>query len=179
MTLPKPADPLLGAAKIVTIIACGLLIFIMVMLGIGLGAMTTVGRVELLTELAKLGAPASSIWLIGTAIILIFALVGIGYQFMRNLLGMINSVGEGDPFHPENANRLSRMGWLTLAGQVIVLPIAAISEHFSPYLDKADVQSDFGFGLDLGTVLLMLVLFILARVFRKGTQMREELEGTV
>jgi hypothetical protein len=36
-----------------------------------------------------------------------------------------------------------------------------------------------GGGISFGGFLLALVLFILARVFRKGTEMREELEGTV
>ena len=34
-------------------------------------------------------------------------------------------------------------------------------------------------GGDGSGVILVLVLFVLARVFRKGTEMREELEGTV
>ena len=41
----------------------------------------------------------------------------------------------------------------------------------------ADLRADFGFSG--GGLLLMLVLFILARVFRRGAEMREELEGTV
>ena len=38
---------------------------------------------------------------------------------------------------------------------------------------------DVDVGLDGGGILLILVLFILARVFRQGSAMREELEGTV
>jgi len=34
-------------------------------------------------------------------------------------------------------------------------------------------------GLDGGSILLILILFILARVFREGARMRDELEGTV
>ena len=34
-------------------------------------------------------------------------------------------------------------------------------------------------GLDVSGILLVVILFILARVFRHGTTMREELEGTV
>ena len=34
-------------------------------------------------------------------------------------------------------------------------------------------------GFDVNGLLLMLILFILARVFRKGADMRAELEGTV
>jgi hypothetical protein len=35
------------------------------------------------------------------------------------------------------------------------------------------------FAFWLGGVILSLTLFVLARVFRKGTDMREDLEGTV
>jgi hypothetical protein len=42
-----------------------------------------------------------------------------------------------------------------------------------------DRGNDVDFGLSFGGVLLALVLFILARVFRKGAEMRAELEGTV
>ena len=40
-----------------------------------------------------------------------------------------------------------------------------------------DATSDFGITLD--GILLAVILFILARVFRQGAAMREDLEGTV
>jgi hypothetical protein len=40
-------------------------------------------------------------------------------------------------------------------------------------------DADFDFGVSLGGLLLALTLFILARVFRQGAAMREDLEGTV
>ena len=43
--------------------------------------------------------------------------------------------------------------------------------------DKLKIDTDFGF--DGGGILLILILFILARVFRHGAAMREDLEGTV
>ena len=43
--------------------------------------------------------------------------------------------------------------------------------------ENADFTVDAGF--DLTTVLVIVVLFILARVFKHGAQMRDDLEGTV
>jgi hypothetical protein len=50
-----------------------------------------------------------------------------------------------------------------------------LSEHIKA--DKADLDINIGFS-GSGLV-LMLVLFILSRIFRHGAAMREELEGTV
>jgi hypothetical protein len=64
---------------------------------------------------------------------------------------------------------------LTAAIQVLAIPAAALAGSV------AHLAGPFGsrFGFSLGGVLLALVLFILARVFRQGAKMREELEGTV
>jgi Protein of unknown function (DUF2975) len=88
-------------------------------------------------------------------------------------------VGEGEPFRPENAERLSRMGWIAVIVQLVILPVAALAAWMAPYLDKVDADIHVNGGLDGGSILLTLILFILARVFREGTRMREELEGTV
>ena len=175
----KTNDPLLLAAKLIVGFAIGIMIFAMVMVGIGLGAVATVQRAELLAKLAEVGAPSSMIWLFGLALVLIFALLFLGVRFTLELSGIINSVGTGDPFQPKNGQRLGRMGWLALGIQAIGLVVAGIVRVLQPYAEKAGEKLDFGFGLDLGGILLALILFILARVFRQGTAMREELEGTV
>lgn len=179
MKRPVLSDPLLNAARILIYFAMGVIIFAMVMLGIGIGAIATVARADLLAELATAGAPGSSIWALGLALVLIMVLLGLAYRFVEKLLEIVNSVALGDPFDPANADRLSTMGWVAVAGQVIVLPIAAISAWFAPYLEKAGKDADLGFGIDFGSLLLIVILFILARVFRKGAEMRAELEGTV
>lgn len=49
------------------------------------------------------------------------------------------------------------------------------------YADEAhELHAEVGGGgIDASGILLVILLFILARVFRKGTEMREDLEGTV
>lgn len=175
----KPKDGLLAAAKVVVILCQFVFIFAMVMLGIGIGAILTVGRAELMSEIAISGAPAATIWLIALAMLTGMALLALGFRFFQELNGIIDSVDEGEPFRPENANRLSRMGWISVIAHVGVLPIAGLSLWLAPYADKVGQDVDVGAGVDVGGVLLTLILFILARVFRHGAAMREELEGTV
>jgi len=177
--LSKPRDGLLAAAKVIIVLCQIVFIFAMVMLGIGIGAILTVGQTELLAEIATSGAPAATVWLIALAMLTGMALLALGFRFFQELRGIIDSVDEGEPFRPENADRLSRMGWISVIVHVGVLPIAGLSLWLAPYADKVGQDVDVGAGVDISGVLLTLILFILARVFRHGAEMREELEGTV
>lgn len=175
----KPKDPLLGAAKVLIVLAQIVMIIGMVALGIGIGALLTVGMPELMAKLGEADSPELTVGFIAAAMLVGMGLLYLGLRFFKELLGIVNSVGEGDPFRPENAQRLSRMGWITVIAQAALLPLAGIAALVAPHIDKADVHARFDGGLDGGGILLTLILFILARVFREGTRMREELEGTV
>ncbi|MEL7219331.1 MAG: DUF2975 domain-containing protein, partial [Pseudomonadota bacterium] len=70
--------------------------------------------------------------------------------------------------------------WLLLAVQLLSIPLAALALTLVEWAgDIEDVQFSIGDGFDLSGILMVIVLFILARVFRHGTRMREDLEGTV
>lgn len=174
-------DLLLDAAQVVNILCCIALIFAMVLVGIGAGAIATVGHAGLVAKLAEAGAPAFVAWLLVGALLLIEVLLYLALRFLLELRGIVSSVGEGDPFHPENARRLSRMGWIALIGQVLILPLGALATWLEPFADKLgdNIEIKTSVGFDGGTILLILILFILARVFRRGAEMRDELEGTV
>jgi hypothetical protein len=113
-------------------------------------------------------------------------LIGLGivaalFVFFGRLRAIINTVGDGDPFVPVNAERLSLMAWLILgvhalamAAVPFALQLAQFAERFG---EEAEINIDGGF--DLSGILLVIILFILARVFRHGAEMREDLEGTV
>ena len=175
----KPKDGLLAAAKVVVVLSQIVFIFAMVMLGIGIGAILTVGRPKLLADIATSSAPAAAYWLIPLAMLTGMALLALGFRFFQELNGIIDSVDDGEPFRPENAVRLSRMGWISIIVHIGVLPIAGLSLWLAPYADKVGQDVDVGAGVDVSGVLLTLILFILARVFRRGAEMRADLEGTV
>ena len=96
--------------------------------------------------------------------------------FLKFLDAIVNTVAAGDPFVPENADRLRNMGWLMLVIQLVMAPAMA-------WLEWCLLTSLGQFGPDFhinGSGLLMvLTLFILARVFYHGAAMRQDLEGTV
>ncbi|PZU15567.1 MAG: hypothetical protein DI591_09455 [Citromicrobium sp.] len=95
---------------------------------------------------------------------------------------MVVSVSEGDPFVPANAERLSRMGWTALTGHLLALLVGALVLWFTHEVkDGANgkLVIEDHISISLSGIMLILTLFILARVFRQGAMMRAELEGTV
>lgn len=114
---------------------------------------------------------------VAIAVLLAFfaAFLTVAWFWLRELRAIIDSVGVGDPFNPGNAGRLERMGWLTVAAQVASIPGGALAGWVAHTFRKGGLDV----GIGLGGILMALVLFILARVFREGAKMREELEGTV
>jgi hypothetical protein len=176
-------DLLLLAGKIVTII-------LQAVVGIGIAALAialpalAIYRGEIVDVLADgRHIPLADLPLapaIGLLLALLLVLAAL-FMFFGKLRAIIATVGEGDPFAPANAQRLSRMAWLMLGVQVLTWPAALFAAELA---DWASQYEDFtldlsGDGFDLTGILLVIILFILARVFRHGAAMREDLEGTV
>lgn len=174
-----PKDPLLGSAKVLIVLTQIAIIFAMVMIGIGIGAMLSVSQAEVLKQIAEAGAPEFSFGLLVGFMALVMVLLGLAHKFFSQLSGIIDSVKEGEPFRADNADRLTRMGWISVIVHGTALVLAGIAKWFAPYLEQAGHDAELGFDVELTGVLLTLILFILARVFRRGAEMREELEGTV
>ena len=105
------------------------------------------------------------------------AVTAIAFYFFQLLGRIIDTVGANDPFTIENANRLTRMGWIALVFQIASFPIAALVAYLGDFVPSENLKVDFDFTLT--GLLLAIVLFILARIFRHGVEMREDLEGTV
>lgn len=174
-------DPLLT-------IACGILWFLCVVMAIGaIACLVAVPAIIIMQdrialELAKDMPAAPFPEFIGAlclVCVLAAVLVALLFRVFQLLRQMVDTVGLGDPFVPENARRLTRMAWLTLAVQVVGLPIGGLAMWIHEVTEGADGSDPQIGGIDGNGLLLMLILFILARVFRKGAEMRAELEGTV
>lgn len=173
----NPRDPLLAAARVVVGLLMGLFAVVGVIVTIGLGAILTVQRPEIIERAATANGGPVGYPLILLAFVLIIILMALSLLFLRELMRMIGSVEQGDPFQPFNADRLRRMGWLTVVSQLVLVALAGIGmavDGIRPALMAEDALN-----AAVGGLLLALVLFILARVFRIGAAMREELEGTV
>lgn len=178
-------DPLLAIAK-------GILWFLMgVMLVAAVACLVAIPTMhifqnEITIELAKEATPfpkGEFLWGCSAILLLATAIVLIVFRLFQLLKRIVDTVGQGDPFVPDNAGRLTQMAWLTLAMQLVTLPIGALAVWIATELAKSGAGhtdvNDLGFGISGNGLLLMLILFILARVFRQGAAMRAELEATV
>lgn len=178
-------DPLLATAKGILWFLMGVMLVAAVACLVAIPAMH-IFQDEMTIELAKEGKPfpkGEFLWACSGILLLATAIVLIVFRLFQLLKRIVDTVGLGDPFVPDNAGRLTQMAWLTLAMQLITVPIGALVIWVGNELDKSgaghtDVD-DLGFGISGNGLLLMLILFILARVFRQGAAMRAELEGTV
>lgn len=172
-------DPLLSLTR-------GLLTLFLILFGIGLVALVIVlvalpfpvGQGHII----ELGlADGVSSWRLAGRIVVMVLFIGIflasGFLFTLLLRRIIDTVSAGDPFSPANARRLQFMSYFT-----IILTVGAMLQPFlAAWVNELLRQSDrvemYSFSAD--GLLLALVLFILARVFRHGAALREDLEGTV
>lgn len=170
----KGRDPLLAAVRVILGIAmAGMLAAAAAFL---LAAPVIVAwRDRVVAQLAGHGAPPETIWVIVVLLLLSACLAVLGFYFSRHLYRIIGTVGDGDPFVPVNADRLRAMAWISVAVHVVAVPMAMLGN----WVRHVTHDLHFDAGLPLTGLFLALVLFILARVFREGTRMREELEGTV
>ena len=170
-------DPLLGTVRAVLSVGMiGAIVFMAITLASV--PLTLLWRGPILAEIGRRGAitlPPDFIWVICGIYVLIAVTASLGFLFLRALRRIVDTVAEGDPFIPGNAVRLERMGWLAVAIQLIAIP-AGVLAGWATYLAHVHYL-DIGFSF--GGAFLALILFVLARVFRKGAQMRDELEGTV
>ncbi|WP_161956896.1 DUF2975 domain-containing protein [Sphingosinithalassobacter portus] len=162
----------------------GLLLLFLLLIGIAILAMALITAAAGIDHdvMVEIAGPARNI--ASTSAFALFAaimacgmvLLLLAVTFVRHLLAILDSVGAGDPFIPANAKRLDAMARTMLA---IVIGGFAL-EMFARWLEA---RYAFGVSVDIGNpaggLMLVLVLFVLARVFAHGTALREDLEGTV
>ena len=87
---------------------------------------------------------------------------------------MAASLSLDDPFAAANAARLRTIGWALLGIQLLDFPVFAIC-HYAPVIGQAIHKS----GVSLSGWLAVLMVFVLAHIFEKGTAMRDYLEETI
>ena len=92
---------------------------------------------------------------------------------LSRLLDVVETVRSGDPFVPENATRLNTIAWCALFIQLLELAFGVMAAT----LNAAGSNIEWQFSLT-GWVAVVL-LFVLARVFEEGTQMRADLKTMI
>ena len=110
--------------------------------------------------------------------IVVLGLIGawITHRVLRQLLAIVDTVRDGDPFVAANAVRLQAIAWWVLAGEGIRLAVAAAIRYTRSFMPAADIDAP---AFSFAPLLAVLLLFVLARVFAEGARMRADLEGTV
>jgi hypothetical protein len=169
-------DPLLRVVRLIITALMGLCIVAVAtsLVTIPIAFANKAGLVE---ALADMGIGATAFPSIIVLLLLVGAMTALGFLFLRHLRRIVASVSHGDPFVPVNADRLRHMAWLALAMQAMMIPLMGLVVWFDALPQQANVH--YSDNNSFGGLLLALLLFVLARVFRVGTQMRDELEGTV
>ena len=103
------------------------------------------------------------------------ATIPLNYVVLKRLLAIVETVRAGDPFVGANAQRLQTIAWTLFTLQLFSLVIGAIAKAVSSPAHPLHLDA----GFSINGWLAVLLTFLLARVFAEGTQMREDLEGTV
>ena len=176
----RQADFLLTAGRVTSLILQGLCafaaaIFILLILFVLLISQDMLGGFAPAEDFALM--QQAPLPYVGIGILMTAMLTAL-FVFFGKMRKIIASVGDGDPFIAENANRLNSMAWLLLAVEILALLVGFLRLHLANLNSGGGERLDFSV-YDLTGFILILVLFILARVFRHGTAMRADLEGTV
>jgi len=121
-------------------------------------------------------AESSALMVMGMRMIAALGLVGVPMNFivLSRLLAIVNTVRTGDPFVAQNAARLQAIAYAVLGQQLLQLIIGTIARIVSTPTHPLRLSA-----FSTGGWLAVVLLFVLARVFAEGTQMRSDLEGTV
>ncbi len=128
------------------------------------------------------GVPAGHVFLIvALAVLFGIAILALAILIFRTIRQIVDSAVSGDPFVVENADRLARVGWLLVGICVVQLTASATMGAIIPAQLKGDLKFDGFGGFDFSPLglLAILLIFVLAQIFRHGSEMRAELEGTV
>jgi Protein of unknown function (DUF2975) len=115
--------------------------------------------------------------IIGMRLIMVIGIcaVPIANIVLTRLKAIVDTVTLGDPFVAQNAARLQTIAWAVLALELLHLVVGAVARISSSEANPLHLD----WNLSVTRWLAVLLCFVLARVFERGTQMREDLEGTV
>jgi hypothetical protein len=101
--------------------------------------------------------------------------VPVAWLILRELARIVETVRAREPFSFENAQRVRTIAWALLALQMAEVGVSLIGRAISAPETELKLGSPFA----VTGWLAVILLFVLAGVFREGAAMRADLEGTV
>lgn len=176
-------DPLLIATYAATVVGMtGMILLTIIAAGTSLWMWTIRSQVSAWMAGIKYIDPAKMPFMISMNLLEAAVMGIVGFFFLGQLRKLLEGVANGDPFGSDNARRLTVMGWLTLAANVLAMNVGGFGTWFAVLThpqNPVTVINPQSLGFNPTGWLLALVLFILARVFKQGASMNLDLEGTV
>ena len=148
---------MIGALAIGSLLLASIVVGVQWMEPLREGTAHPSGSVELTGRLTLLGG---------------FLACGLTWRVINRLRRILLSVNQGDAFERANVKRLQAVGFCLLGIQLTALMLAIVAPSVIPLSVS---EYDFSLGSWLG----ILVVFILAEVFRQGSAMRDEQLSTV
>ena len=111
-------------------------------------------------------------------IVLLLFILGLMIYCARLFLQSINSIGKGEVFHIDNINRFKRIG-IIMAVSALLPPfyLFAVLTGLNP--DFEGVIFNYAFGPNWGLLLSGFFLMVMAEVFKRGLEMKNENDLTV
>jgi hypothetical protein len=166
----------LRAGIIVTMLLIGMLVLFVAAMIFGLSTsrlpLDKITRATGVTMTAdEIGRMALAAW---TSAIAALALVQL---ILRALRRVVASASVGDPFIEANAVELVRVAWLLLGVNVIDALIKPMVYLLAPTAVRAKIHDTFH--ISVTGLFAVLLIFVLAQIFRRGSDMRAELAGTI
>ena len=171
---PTVAPSTTLAETVLRVLRVGNLLFCAVILGLLAFSFVAEGRLE--AYLAGLPVERDAhVHLMWLRSLVLFGVIGVVlvHRMLGELLAIVRTVRAGDPFVPDNADRIRRIAWLLLTGELLHLVAGALMK----WLSSPSAPLDWSFTWTGWVAVVML--FTLAHVFAAGARMREDLEGTV
>src|SRR5262249_17290005 len=96
---------------------------------------------------------------------------------LRALRRVVASASVGDPFIEANAVELVRVAWLLLGVNVIDALLKPMVYLLAPAVVRAKMHDTVH--VSITGLFAVLLIFVLAQIFRRGSDMRAELAGTI
>ena len=97
------------------------------------------------------------------------------FLMFGHLIKVVETVGEGKAFTTENAERLRKIAYLSLGTLAAEFAFAAVNYFYNDSTRDGLRWFDW----DPSSIITILVLFVMARVFEEGVRLNDEAQFTV
>jgi Protein of unknown function (DUF2975) len=122
---------------------------------------------------------ATSIKYVATNFIFVVMIGGLITQHVfRKIIEIVRASAQNNPFMMENVTRLREIGWTLIGLQGLFLG-SCLATYMVSEMTTGRLLINLFKSVEVIGLIAALLMFVLARVFQHGVELRHELEGTV